>query len=132
MYARENQPHCALCETPLDDDYSSSEHVIPNAIGGSKSVRNFICKQCNDKTGADWDKELVAQVQLFCTMWIIQRARGENQPTPVETVKGEKLLLLPDGSMTFPKVIVSKSKIGNAIRVNIEAESKERLKKEFP
>ncbi len=130
--ARENKPHCALCETPLDDDNSSREHVIPNAIGGRKSVRNFICKQCNDKTGAAWDKELVAQLQSLCTMLNIQRARGENQPTPVETVKGEKLLLLPDGSMTIPGTVFPACSHDNKTPLTFQVKSMKDLKKMLP
>ena len=127
----ENKPRCALCDTPLDDASNSKEHVILNAIGGRKSVHNFICKQCNDKTGAEWDAKLAIQLQPLCTMLDIRRHRGENRPTPVETVRGEKYLLRPDGSLTIPKVVVSKTEIGNMIRVKIQAESKGRLKKEL-
>ncbi len=128
----EDKPHCALCETPLDDDNSSREHVIPNAIGGRKSVRNFICKQCNDKTGADWDKELVAQLQFFCTMLNIRRDRGKNQPTPVETVKGEKLLLLPDGSMTIPGTVFPACNHDNKTPLTFQVKSMKDLKKMLP
>ena len=128
----ENKPHCALCETPLDDANGSKEHVIPNAIGGRKSVRNFICKQCNDKTGATWDNELATQLRPLCTMLDIQRGRGENQSIVVETIKGEKLLLRPDGSMTIPRTVFSKSNIGNMIRVSIQARSRQEAKKLIP
>ncbi|MDE0534360.1 MAG: hypothetical protein OXI01_23350 [Albidovulum sp.] len=34
---------CALCGTSLKDENTSKEHVIPNALSGRKTVRNFIC-----------------------------------------------------------------------------------------
>ena len=124
---REVKPRCALCETLLDDANNSKEHVIPNAIGGRKSVRNFICRRCNSKTGEEWDNELVSRLQPLCTMLNIRRDRGENRPTPVETIKGEKLLLLPDGSMTIPGTVFSECNQGNTTRVNIQARSKRDL-----
>ena len=33
----------------------TKEHIIPASIGGTKSVRGFICRNCNSKTGHDWD-----------------------------------------------------------------------------
>ena len=57
---REIEMHCALCEAPFDEANDSREHVIPNAIGGRKAVRDFICRQCNNTTGAYWDNELAA------------------------------------------------------------------------
>ena len=126
------EPRCAFCKTPLNDDTDSKEHIIPNAIGGRKTVRNFICKQCNSRTGEKWDKALVEQLQPICTMLNIKRRRGDNQPLTVETIGGEQFVLLPDGSMTIPKTIFSERNLGNATEINIRARSIQELKKMLP
>ena len=92
---------CALCGTSLTAKNASKEHVFPNAIGGRKSVRNFLCVACNSTTGNEWDNELVSQFRPLCTMLNVRRQRGENRPFDVETVGGRKLTLNPDGSMTI-------------------------------
>ena len=94
---------CALCQTLLTRDNNTKEHVIPNALGGRKKVRNFICKRCNDKTGEKWDSEISAQLQPLCTMLNIVRERGDNQSLSVETVSGRKLTWNPDGSLTIAR-----------------------------
>ena len=123
---------CAFCKTPLNDGNNSKEHIIPNAIGGRKTVRNFICKQCNSSTGEKWDKALADQLKALCTMLDIKRRRGGNQPLPVETVGGEQLLLHPDRSMARLKPTFSERNLGNATEINIRARSIRDLKKMLP
>ena len=120
---------CAFCKTPLKYGNDSKEHIIPNAIGGRKTVRNFICKQCNSRTGEKWDKALADQLKALCTMLDINRRRGDNRPVPVETLGGEQLLLRPDGSMTIPRVVFSKCNLGNATKINLRIPSTQDLKK---
>ena len=92
---------CALCQTSLTKSNSTKEHVIPNAIGGRKTVRNFICRSCNSETGEKWDSELARQLQPFCTMLDIRRQEGRNQPVEVETVSHRKLIWNLGGSLTI-------------------------------
>ena len=122
-----DEPYCALCDTRLDDTNNSREHIIPNAIGGRKFIHNFICRQCNNTTGATWDNELATQLQPLCTMLDIQRGRGKNQPVTFETVNGEKLSLRPDGSMTIPKTIFSRRELAGSTVLNIKVNSIEKL-----
>ena len=128
----EPEPHCALCETPINKDNDSKEHIIANAIGGRKTVRNFICKQCNSSTGEKWDKTLADQLKALCTMLDIKRRRGGNQPLPVETVGGEQLLLHPDGSMARLKPTFSDRNLGHATERTIQARSIREVKKMLP
>ena len=114
---------CALCQTPLTKANRTKEHIIPNAIGGRKKVRNFICKRCNDKTGEKWDSALANQLQPFCTMLGIRRAEGNNRPFPVETVSGRKLVWNPDGSLTIAEPKFEKHIVGNKTHVTIHAKS---------
>ena len=123
---------CAFCKTPLNDGNNCKEHIIPNAIGGRKTVRNFICKQCNSRTGEKWDKGLVAQLRPICTLLDIKRRRGDNQPLPIETLGGEQLLLHPDRSMARLKPTFSERNLGNATKITIQARSIQDVKKMLP
>ena len=123
---------CALCAQPLTDSNASKEHIIPNAIGGRKKVSNFICKNCNSRTGHNWDIELVNQLKPLCTMLNINRDRGSNPPITVETVNGRKLDLNPDGSMTIANPEFSKQDIGDKTEYKLRARSMEELKRNLP
>ncbi len=130
---QDDEPHyCALCDIRLDDTNDSREHIIPNAIGGRKSIRKFICRQCNNTTGATWDNQLATQLQPLCTMLDIRRGRGKNQPTAIQSVKGEKLSLRPDGSMTIQKPIFSRRKLAGSTVLNFKVNSIEKLNEMIP
>ena len=43
---------CWLCDKELTE---TREHIIPESMGGKKTVRGFICRDCNSKTGHNWD-----------------------------------------------------------------------------
>ena len=38
---------CVLCESQITDGNDSRKHLIPNAIGGRRKVRGFLCNICN-------------------------------------------------------------------------------------
>ena len=125
---------CALCQTPLTVTNASKEHIFPNAIGGRKTVSDFICRRCNSESGGKWDSELAKQLQLFCTMLDVSRKRGENQPIPVKTVSGRKLIWNTDGSLTiekpaFDKRIVDDKTHGN-LQVRLHGRSAARFHRE--
>ena len=40
---QERNMACAFCAKHLTESNASKEHVIPNAIGGRKTINNFIC-----------------------------------------------------------------------------------------
>ena len=112
---------CALCQTPLSNANRSKEHILPNAMGGRKTTNTFICRRCNSRTGEKWDSALVSQLQAFCTMLDISRAKGTNQPLEVETVSGRQLTLYPDGSLTPRKPRFQKRSVGGKTHVDIQA-----------
>ena len=87
---QERNMACAFCAKHLTESNASKEHVIPNAIGGRKTINNFICVDCNNSTGANWDKELVSQLRPLCTMLNINRDRGSNRAFVVETINGRR------------------------------------------
>ena len=53
---------CIACRARLEDHNRSREHVIPQALGGRKTISDSLCRKCNNETGADWDAKLVEQL----------------------------------------------------------------------
>lgn len=92
--------HCALCEAPIAIAGDSGEHVIPNSIGGRRKIWGFICRDCNSATGETWDAEIWKQFSHVAMMHGVERDRGEPPSIKIQTVGGNRYLLLPDGSMT--------------------------------
>ena len=43
---------CWLCDGELT---RTKEHIIPKSMGGKKTVVDFLCLNCNSRTGKDWD-----------------------------------------------------------------------------
>jgi len=123
---------CALCSGPMQADNSSREHVIPNAIGGRKAVRGFICVDCNSTTGATWDHELAEQLTPLCALLDIQRQRGKAQPVSLETVKGDAFLVHPDGRIRIPRTVFSEREREGGKEIDIRVSSRKDLKKMLP
>lgn len=118
---------CAFCEKQFTASNTGKEHIIPNAIGGRKTISSFICVDCNNSTGTDWDKALVNQLAPLCTMLNIKRGRRSNQNFNVETINGRKLTIRPDGSMTIAQPVVDVRNLGDKTEIKIQA----RTMKEF-
>jgi hypothetical protein len=91
---------CVFCESEITKGNDSSEHVIPNSIGGRKKVRGFLCRTCNNSLGQSWDAKLAAQLNWFSLSIGIERERGSNPEETVRTVDGTELRLKADGTMT--------------------------------
>ena len=50
---------CWLCGISLTKKNRSREHIIHEALGGRRTVGNFLCCHCNNSTGSKWDAALV-------------------------------------------------------------------------
>lgn len=51
--------HCWLCDAWLTSENRSQEHIILKALGGKRTVDNFLCRRCNNSTGSKWDAALI-------------------------------------------------------------------------
>jgi HNH endonuclease len=69
---------CVICGTPLTQEKSTSEHIIPNALGGQLRTRNAICQDCNSKTGHEIDTELIESLSMFANVFDVPRDRGKH------------------------------------------------------
>ena len=123
---------CALCKTQLTGTNASNEHIFPNAIGGRRTVKWFICATCNSESGRKWDAELVRQLMPLCTLLDVKRSRGTNQPFVVEGIDGTKLKYHPDGSMSRAEPVCEINELEDKIEVNIKARTFKELKGMIP
>lgn len=123
---------CALCDHTLTAKNKTKEHIIPNAIGGRKKTTGFICNDCNNKLGENWDSELARQLNWFSLAVGISRERGEPPKQIVQTIEGDRYWLLNDGSFTPEKSSYSEEDIGGKIKIDLTAktieEAKQRIK----
>ena len=84
---------CALCDAEITKNNDTREHLIPNAIGGRKKVKGFICNSCNNKSGAEWDADLANKLNPLSLFFRIQREQGEVPPQSFSTTGGEEYTL---------------------------------------
>lgn len=120
---------CFLCAVPLTADNDSEEHIIPNAVGGRKVVRGFLCETCNNDSGRTWDAQLAKQLNSIGLLLRVKRQRGEFPSEAVETTDGQKLLLHSDGSLSPSTPTYLEENIGEQVRISIQARSMEEAKR---
>ncbi|OXY81362.1 HNH endonuclease [Oceanimonas doudoroffii] len=118
-------PKCALCNEEITEKNDTKEHLIPNAIGGKKKVKGFICGSCNNASGDNWESELAKQLNPLSLFFGISRERGEVPSQLFETTGGDKLKLNVDGSMDLEKPLYSESPLesGAGVRIQVRARS---------
>jgi hypothetical protein len=90
-------PQCALCDVIITEANDTKEHLIPNAIGGRKKIKGFICGACNNVSGNNWESELAKQLNPLSLFFGISRERGNAPSQFFKTTGGEKLKLNLDG-----------------------------------
>lgn len=118
-------PICALCEKEITDENDTKEHLIPNAIGGRRKVKGFICKGCNNTSGDGWESALAKQLNPLSLFFGINRERGEAPSQLFETTGGDRLKLNSDGSMGIEKPLYSETPLesGSGVQIQIKARS---------
>ena len=120
---------CVLCGRTLTSNNSDKEHIISNAIGGRKTVTEFICKSCNNETGTNWDAELARQLQPLSILLGIKRQQGDVKPKKFPTSSGGEVELYADGKMTTTKPSHEVTTDGNTRQLKISARSTKELRK---
>ncbi|WP_448099947.1 HNH endonuclease [Luteibacter jiangsuensis] len=130
---------CVICATPISPENDSTEHVIPQAIGGRWTVRGFICRRCNSRAGKCWDSVLTKQLEWPSSILGVQRERGSAPPVPVSTVGGTSLHLRADGGYQPRRPEVKEIFDGTTFNVSISGRSLREirqqahaLKKKYP
>jgi hypothetical protein len=123
--------YCALCPSELTLLNRTKEHIFPNAIGGWKKVEFFICKPCNSRKGDDWDSHISAQFNWIIAMIGIKRDREEPTSELVTAVSGEKLKILPDGTVVPADLTYSKVETDGHVAISFVARTEREAKKKI-
>lgn len=130
---------CAICDVCITDINDTNEHVLPNAIGGRKKIKGFICRSCNSKSGENWDAELAKQFNSFSLFFNINRERGDVPSQILNTIGGESYRVHPEGSMSITKPVLEERQIENGVEINLSARDMREarqmlngLKKKYP
>jgi len=71
---------CYVCGAAITHENKSSEHILPNCVGGRLKSTKLICRDCNSRFGHDIDKELCEQLNFFANRLNIGRRRGTPPP----------------------------------------------------
>ena len=98
--------NCVICNSSFQNVQNSNERIIPNALGGRKKIKGFICVDCNNKTGMEWDAELIKQLEPMSLYLRIKRERSETKPQIFNTSSGGTIRLKNDGTMEYPKSLI--------------------------
>ena len=120
---------CAFCGEELTEKNRSREHIIPNAIGGRKTVANFLCRTCNNETGRKWDTVLTKQLASLSTLLGISRSRGKIQPFEVMVSDGNARIQHPDGRLTLKNPTFNVTPDDGGISVHLHARNRDELEK---
>ena len=80
---------CYISNIDLNEETSSLEHVIPNALGGKLKSRNLLCKEVNSKLGETIDIALTKSIPIPSLLGI-KRDRGDNPKVQAKTLEGVK------------------------------------------
>lgn len=88
--------NCIFCNQELNEMNKSTEHIIPQCMGGKLKSKSIICRRCNSKFGTEFDESLIMRYKL-----ILHPIRLFNQNLKIKDVivkkNGEKYLLTEKG-----------------------------------
>lgn len=92
---------CLLCASA---PAVSREHVVPESLGGRRTVRGFICESCNNVLGATVDAALEQSLRPISLM--TGAKRGDNRSVAkmdFDFDDGTRRALLPSGLADVPR-----------------------------
>ena len=119
---------CPLCDQPLD---VSSEHIIPQAIGGRKGVTGFICNACNNDTGSKWDSQVVDRLGFIANILQYKRPDGKS-PQPVEVFSEDlqtEVMWDGKGNYYLRPQVERKERDGQSIGMKVSGSDERQLKR---
>ena len=127
--ACQTQQECALCQDALTSSNGCREHIIPNAIGGRRTVLGFICAECNHSTGATWDAALAHQLHYFSLTLGISRQHGSVPPLTLSTVGGTRIRINRDGTRMPVEPSIRETTDGSATHLEISVADTRELRR---
>lgn len=130
---------CAICGQGIAPADDSREHILPNAIGGRRTVGNFLHGDCNNRAGQTWDAGLEKQLRPLALHIGIKRQSGKNLRMAVTTTAHEDFLLDVGGKLAMAKPVVERTPVLNGEHIDVMAgsisqarEFLKALKREYP
>jgi hypothetical protein len=122
-------PRCALCDAEITDANDSQEHIIPNAIGGTRTVRGIYCVRCNSDSGSKWDSEACRQLEFLASHLGIIRERGTGRAVELVTLSGKPVRKHADGRLSFPRSKPNITPKGDGVEIRIQATTRAEAEK---
>ncbi|MBS1032532.1 HNH endonuclease [Gluconobacter cerinus] len=130
---------CAICGQGIAPADDSKEHILPNAIGGRRTVNNFLHGDCNNRAGQTWDAELEKQLRPLALHIGIKRQNGKTSRMKVTTTANEDFLLDVGGQLEMVRPVVMRTLLRNDERIDVTAgsftqarETLKGLKRKYP
>ena len=134
-----NDSKCWLCECPINEDNAAKEHIIPNAIGGRRTVEGFLCRTCNNSTGKSWDAKLAQQLNYFGLLFETKRQRGTAPAMQLNRATGDSVEIRPGNRAVIGKPMHTVRTDKKAVHIHVNARTRkeiremlEGLKKDYP
>lgn len=133
--------NCSLCNTSFNKTKDSEEHIIPQSIGGKKTVTGFICENCNNRKGNEWDSKLAKHLNPLSIFFNIKRERGEVPSMKLSTDTGHEYVVSAGGEISLPKPIYEEIDLPDEKKITIHIKARNekealqqimRAKKSYP
>jgi hypothetical protein len=98
--------HCIYCKKSLPDVEPSEAHIFPDALGGTESTEDTVCRVCNGRINSDVEIPVVPFFSVFRSLHGVEGRRGmPGVPTMVRVEGHEASATLgPDGRPKGPIV----------------------------
>ena len=126
---------CYCCGKVITATTTSTEHIIPNALGGRLKSRTLLCAGCNSKLGQEVDGLFCKQMGFVVNRLGITRERGSPPAIKARLVdSGEPIHLESNGEVFAPRIRITPTEEGYTVacdRRNIER-AREALKRKAP
>lgn len=125
-----NIRRCYICNTPLEGDNLTEEHIVLHAIGGKLKSYDLICRKCNSRLGDGPDQALAKDLEFFTTMLGVKRERQAARPIILNDEDGHEIRV--DGPGCTPilhRPYINQTKDGDSIQIHIVARNMEELDK---
>ena len=122
-----NAKSCLLCGNSATGNNRSSEHIVPAALGGIRTVSGFICRQCNSDAGLSCDAVLARSFEGLARLLDISRKKSLPRARVTYTSDRTPIRVLPGNRMVFGHTTESELIEGNRRILRITATSKDEL-----
>ena len=130
---------CWLCECPITGNNAAKEHIIPNAIGGRRTLENFLCNTCNSSSGEKWDAELANQLNYIGLLFETKRQRGVVPSMKTDTATGGLIEIQRGNKPVIGKPTCRVTSDRKGVHIEIKARTRrearkmiEGLKRKYP